>query len=310
MNVKHLETKNQEYRNLTLDGISVKALISGANASGSQNMAFENCLLKVILFRDGKSPFVICQDNLKILGLASNLNGLDQYAFSTDRSSGVTVDNGRKMVSFDVKFGGHINLKGNDYIYVEVINQNGLFTDASLLANSYLEVKPRKSVGVERYLAKIVTKTIQANETSNQYTLGDHTIKLALLNFDKADFAANVVNTLAFSSDRLDEVYNYPDLVAAKIRGFAKNLIPTSADISINFEEDQSFALIEFGQEFNAVGVEIQFNAANVVASQNYLVAWNYTTDWETINKANAIDQKHAKDAVEKVDAMTKTDKK
>ncbi|MET3979984.1 hypothetical protein ABIB62_002673 [Mucilaginibacter sp. UYP25] len=289
MQIKHLEIKNQTLQNIKFDAISVKAMLNGLGDAGSQQVDFSKANIQVILTRDS-TPHVIMQSNLKILGLASTLNTLNQAAFAAGAPIAEQLVNGQSsMVSFNIPLGGVIDLHGEDTIYVEVQTNSGLFLNPALEAASYLEVKPMKCYGVEKMIPRIRAMVIQQNEASNQYMVGNNLIRLALLNFDKTDFKNNVVNNVVFSSDRLDDTYNFSDLIAKKQSQFGNQLISNAAnDIAALIQNDQSFLLTDFHHEFDAVTLDISFNAPNVTAASNYIVTWNYDTDWTIIEKANA----------------------
>lgn len=307
MIIKHLELKNQTFRNIKFNGLSVNCFLNGLANAGSTSVDFSKSILKVILTRDNK-PHVIYQGNLKILGLASTVDTLSQMSFGTTLPMGQELVAGQQdLVSFEIPLGGVIDLHDNDEIYLEVQNTAGLFTNQALEASSYLEIKPIKCYGVERFIPQIRTWVIQANEQSNQYMIGDNLIKLVFLNFDKNNFQQNVINNLIFSSDRLDETYTFADLVRRKLTRYGKQLIPyTHADVSLDIQEDQTFCITDFHEEYDAVTLDMQFNAANVTASNNYLVAWTYYTDWTILNKAAEKDQKHNEKTAEKVTAAAK----
>jgi len=306
MIIKHKETKNQTYRNIKFNALSVKAMLTGLANAGSQSVDFSKSVIQVVLTRDQK-PHVIATSNLKILGLASTIDTLNQSAFATTASLGEQLVAGQTaMVSFTIPMGGVIDLHGDDEIYIQVDNSSGLFADPALEAASFLEVKPVKCYGVERFIPRIRAYVIQANEQQNQYMLSDNLIRLAVLNFDKTDFKNNVINNLIFSSDRLDETYTYADLIAKKLSSYGKQLISTAAnDIAAQMQEDQSFLVTDFHEEYDNVQLDVQFNSANVSASNNYIVAWNYDTNWSIIQKAIAKDAEHDNNTKKKIDAQT-----
>jgi hypothetical protein len=311
MIIKHLEQKNQTLKNIKFNGRTVKAILNGIANAGSGNIDFSKSTIQVILTRDNK-PHVICQQNLKILGLASSIGTLEQLAFASTMDAGQQLVAGQTaIVCFTIPFLGVIDLHGDDEIYIEIQNSEGLFTDANLEAASFLEVKPLKCYGVEKFIPRIRALVVQANEASNQYMLSDNLIRCVLLNFDKSDFKTNVINNVVFSSDRLDENYTYQDLIAKKLRMAGKQLLPHGdADISVDFQQDQSFVLTDAHEEYDGVSLDIQFNSPNVTASNNYIVAWNYDTDWTILTKAAAAESKHAKITQDKITAATTNGKK
>ena len=306
MLVKHLEIKNQSYRNIKLNGISVMAFLNGLANAGSTSVDFSKSTLQCWLVRNGKTH-VIYSGNLKVIGLASSLDTLNQLSFATTQSNAAQLTGGQQaLVSFEIPFGGPVDLHGDDEIYIEVQNNAGLFTDGDLEASSYLEITPIKCYGVERFIPQIKTWVIQANEQQNQYMIGDNLIRLAFLNYDKTNYTQNVINNLIFTSDRLDETYTFAKLIARKITRMGKQLIPVNPDISIGIQEDQSFMVTDFNEEYDGVQLDAQFNGANVAAGQNYFVAWTYYTDWTILNAAAAKDEKHAEKTADKISAAKK----
>lgn len=303
MNVRNLDIQNESVRGITTSGIMVKAvLVNSSGTSTSADVDFSKSIIKVILNRGGRQ-YVILQSNLKILGLASNLDGLLQYAFA---GGGFNIPSSLgSMQSFIIPFGGHINLKGDDFIYVEVQNLAGLFT-STIAATSFLDVRLIKSVGYEQFIPSITTMVIQANETTRNYDLGDNIIKACLLNYDKTDFTNNVVSNLTFSSDRLNENYTFMDLVTFKLSRYKTQLLgDTNPDLSSRINGDQCFTLIDFasthGGIFQQVQFDINFNSAQVTAGNNYIVYWSYYTTPEILAKAANMEAKHLKKANDKV---------
>jgi hypothetical protein len=276
--------------------------------AASTLLDWSKCTIKVILNRQGNTH-VIIQDNLQLIGLASTIDQLTQSAFGTSTAFSTKLAAAQFMVSFIIPFGGHINLVGDDTLYIEVKNDEGLFTDADLIATSFLEIKPLKSRGVETFVPNIRTKVIQANETTNQYMIGDNVIRLAILNLDKTSFESPVIRNLTMAStgaNGLDQMLTYEDLVQSKLERFGRQLIPAGAELAAQILEDQSFIINDFGnEELDGLSLDIQFNGDNVAASKNYIVVWTYETNWGIIEKANdklAINNA-AKSA--KVDAMS-----
>jgi len=307
MQIKHLEQKNQSYRNIKLSGLTVKAFLNGLANAGAENIDFSKSTVQVILTRANQSH-VIAQNNLKVLGLASAVDTLNQAAFADTIDTGFVLTAGvSSMISFQIPFGGVIDLENDDEIYIEVVNNGGLFGDPALYASSYLEIKPIKCTGVERFIPRIRAYVIQANETANQYMLEDNLIRLVVINFDKTSFLTNVINNLIFSSTALDETYTYADLIANKISRYGRQLLPhADADLSVDMQQDQSFVLTDFHQEFDGVTLDMQFNSANVTASNNYIVAWNYSTNWTILAKADAKNKQANAATAAKISASTK----
>ena len=303
MIIKHLEQKDNKLKSISLNGFSVKAYLNqdeaGGTQYGSSKLDFSKATIKITLIRDGKD-YLICQDNLKILGLASALNSRGQLAFYQNNDHFTKLAAGKSLCSFNLHLGGIINVRGSDEIIIEVKANEGLFADG-YLSSSFIEIKPNKAVGYEGYIPNIKSYAIATNESSNTYNIGDNVIKLVALNFDKNDFMTPVISQLSFTSDRLMDSYSYGDLVNSKEASFARLPSNLSAESSTIFESDQSFEIIGFGTQFNGVVLDVQFNAENVAAAKNYFVAWTYKTDMALINRAEQLMSKHQDSAIERI---------
>jgi len=310
MNIKHLESRDSRIQSQTINGLSVKAFVyadsftSGDTIYGSQKVDFSKCQIKVILNRDGLDH-IIMQDNLKLLGLAGNLNTRGQLAFYADHDHQSLLADGRSLVSFNLPFGGPIKISGDDYIYLEVTNQAGLFA-AGYLNSSFLEIKPIKCVGYETFVPQVKSINIQAGTTSEIYSLGDNVIRCALLNYDKTNFKTPIVNNLNFNSDRLSDGFTYFDLINFKEQSFAKTPVNISTEASTVLESDQSFLLVDFGQKFNQLTLNFAFDGDQVTAGNNFLVYWTYKTDWTTLQKAKDLSTKHANAEAASIPSGTK----
>lgn len=304
MNIRNRETQTESYRNQTVDGILVKAyLINPSGTPVTTDIDFEQSTIKVVLNRGGVQDIIV-QDDLKKLGLASTVDSLLQYAFSTGNTT--INSNLGSLIMFKIPFGGHINLKNDDFIWVEVTNLNGLF-GASIAATSYLDIKLTKSVGYETHIPMISSRVIQASESSRKFDLGDNVKRVAILNYDKTDFLNNVIDNITISSDRYNENLNFGDLVYGKVARYPNQLlVPVGNDLSVQMQEDQSFILMDFHQHFNGVELDIKFQSTQVLQGKNVIVFWTYRTDMTIINKAAALETKHTEKAVAMVVDATK----
>ena len=297
MNIRHLETKNTRVTSQTISAFSVKAFlyanafVGGDTTFGSSKLDFSKCTIKAILNRKGQDH-ILFQDNLKIIGLASNLNTRGQLAFYQDHDHLIKLGDGKALVSFNIPLGGPIKIADDDYVYVEVTNQDGLF-DAAYINSSFLEVKPVKAIGYETFIPQIKSYNIQAGTTSDVYSLGDNVIRTALLNYDKLDFQTPIVQNINFASDKLNDGFTFADLCLMKEASFPKLPVNLSTDAATILESDQSFMLTDFHQVFNQLILNCQFDGAQVLASKNYLVVWSYKTDWTILQKAENLQKKH-----------------
>jgi len=309
MNIRNGESMNTKIVSQTINAFSFKAFVNantfttGDTTYGSSKVDFTKCQVKAMLRRGG-ADYVLFQDNLKILGLASNLNTRGQLAFYADHDHLIKLGNGKSLVSFMLHLGGPIKISGDDYIYLEVSNNDGLF-DASYITTSYLEVKPVKCIGYETFIPQIRSQSIQEGTTSNIYPIGDNVIRCAFLNFDKTDSLTPVIASVGISSDRLNDTFTYADLMLNKEVSYAKTPVNLSTDAATINEYDQSFMLADFHQTFNQLSLSISFDGSQVASSKNYIVHWYYQTSTEIIRKAENLAAKHKNSAINAIPAST-----
>ncbi|GAA4914388.1 hypothetical protein [Mucilaginibacter defluvii] len=298
MIVKHSEQKNNVYTSQTINGFSVKAYLNvttfnnGDATLGCSKVDFSKCNFKVTLQRDGKDH-VLVQDNLKVIGLASTLNTIQQQAFYAGTDHVVKLGNGKSIVAFNIPLGGFLRVKDTDKLIVEVTMQEGVFPDANYLQNSYIEFKTLKSIGYEQYIPFIRTQNIQQGNTSEQFSIGSNVLRTAFINYDKTDFQNNVIVNMSVSSDRYVESLNYGDLINMKTASFSKLPSNLWGDAGAAFEADQSFLITDFTNQFNDLVLDVSFNGDQVAQSKNYLVWWSYKTDASIVQKAEQLASKH-----------------
>lgn len=303
MIIRNRETQTENVRNQTVNGLSVKAVLIGSGNPGSGSVDFEQCVAKIVLNRNGVQD-IILQDNLKVLGVASTIDCLNEYAFA---GNNLQIDsNLGTFIGFVIPFGGHINLKEDDFLFVEITNLQNMFS-ADVQNSSYLETKLIKSVGYEEYIPSIKSKTVQANESTRKYDIGDNVKRVAVVNYDKTAFTNNVINNITVSSDRYNENLTFLDLVLGKTSRYGKQLLPVAADqdISVSLQNDQSFVLMDFHQHFNGVELDINFNSPQVAQGKNHIVYWTYRTDMTILQKAANMQSKHQQKAADAIPAAT-----
>lgn len=300
MIIRNKEKQSEKVKSQTVNAVRVKAILQNSNANpATADIDWENCQIKIILNRNGETH-VIMQDDLKKLGLASTVDTLNQYAFTQNNLSQLT-GNGQAAIMFKIPLGGHLNLKGDDYLYIEVSNMNGLFSQACA-PTSYIEITMQKSVGYETFIPTIRSEVIQAGESNRKYDLGDNVIRAVLLNYDQQDFKTPVLSNITISSDRYTDDLTFADLVLDKTSRYGMQTSDnTKVDIADRIQQDQCFVMIDFGQEFDQVEFSIKFNPGNVNASQNYIVYWDFYTNPEIVQKAQQKMVKHQNEAQTKI---------
>ncbi len=299
MIIRNVEKQTEDYKSITLNALRVKAVLVNPNADPSNaDIDWEAVQVKVIL-RRGQETFVVMQDDLKKLGLASQVDRFNQFVFSQSTQSEL-LGGGSAMLAFKIPFGGAICLKGDDYLHVEINNLKGLFTPA-IAATSYIEVTPNKCVAYETCIPSIKTMVIQAGESSRRYDLGDNVTKAVFLNYDKEDFKTPVIANLTINSDRFNEDFTFQDLILDKTdRYHIQAADPAKLDVADRIQKDQCFVVLD-GQEYDQVSLNVKFNSANVAASQNYIVYWDFYTSPEILQKAAEKSVKHSNEAADKI---------
>jgi len=137
MIIRNRETQTETVRNQTVNALSVKAfLINSSGTPVSTDIDWSQVSVKIVLNRNGMQD-IIMQDDLKKLGLASTVDTLAQYAFSTGTKT--INSNLGSLIGFTIPFGGHINLKDNDFLFVEVTCLQNLYSSSAISATSYIE---------------------------------------------------------------------------------------------------------------------------------------------------------------------------
>lgn len=302
MNTRNREIQTEQVRNQTVNGLFVAAYLIGGNNPTSANVNFENVNVKIVLNRNGMQD-IILQDDLKTLGTASTLDSLSQYAFD---GTGKTVGSGLgSLVQYWIPFGGHINLKGDDYLFVEVNSQKDVYSD-DIANSSYLFTKLTKSVGYETHTPFVHSRAVQAAETSRKFDLGDFVTRVAIINYDKTAFTDNVIDNVTVTSDRYNDNLTYAELVHLKISKYQKQLLPVAADLAANMVQDQSFLLFDFHQQFNGLELDVKFNSNRVAQGQNKVVWWTMKPTPQQLQKAATMADKHANEASAKITSEAK----
>ena len=315
------ESRQDKYTSGTINSITVIAAITAAAtntplAASDFNPSQVN--IKVTLKSAGK-PHMIMQDNLQILGVFNSLKrGYHEFLNGLDKTYSAVGVKAVKIRPVTLHFGGHIRLSGNDELIVEVVpSQSGTFSSAVDTGVSHLEFYANQSIGYEMGLPSVKSEVVQQNTTNQSFNLGNNVTKLAYLNFDKNDLAAEVISNFSLSSDRLDISQTFNRLLASNPLNFDEvpatrygSVLPIHATDAtgrafrgLDFLP-QSMILFDgekIQNELDNARAEISFNSANVAASQNYVVWTTYETDAATVKDALNRQEKHLQEKLEKV---------
>lgn len=289
------ERKEETLSNMKITGFSCNTRIVSADFvayANNTDLDFTKTLLKLILKRDNQQ-FIIAQDDLKTLGLSSNLFTMARRSFYQDHPwqismVGFTVSvHGETMLSFDIDLGGVLDLHGSDELLVELSCGTGFMSTDVLLASSYLELKPIKTLGFESYVPIIRSYSITAGERRKSWDLGNNVRSIHLLNYLYTSHITPAISSCTLSSKKFDETYTFYDLVASRLVNRLDQGDGSGATINAIDEFDQCFELIG-GSELDGVNLDIQFNPANVTANDNILVVRSAYTDVKTLIEHDA----------------------
>jgi hypothetical protein len=319
MIIRKSESRQQTVRSNTIDGLNLDIYLSAAavnTAIGVNDFDPRQVNLKVLLKRN-KRTYTLMQDNLLILGTFNSLLK-GHHEFQNGWYVIAPAANAKAVQIRTVKIclGGHVNLKNDDEIFVEVTIGSGAFSANLDDTNCYVECDVNYSIGYEGGVMYTVSEVIQANSSKQAFNPGDNVVSLALLNFSEDNFVNQVVTNLQFSSDRLDFSHNFFQLLNRHVQQFGCNpnyryghTIPIDesnpSDKAFKWLPvyPQSFQLLH-EEEVDKLVVDISFNGSLVQASQNYLVYRRYETDIVTVAKAQQMDVKHTKEKLDKLPAQ------
>lgn len=289
------ERKEFTLNNIKLDGFTLNLKLTSSIFSHSpQNVSvdFSKTMLKVILKRDGQQ-WTIIQDDLRVLGLSCNLFTFSRRAFFQDHNWHIPLVystaaiNGVSILPFDIDFGGTLDIKGTDELLVELTLDGQIFSANINPALSFLEIKPRKSVGFERAVPYIRSYGIAAGERRRTFDLGNMVTACYLINLDQLTVVNPVVSSVTLTSKQFNETFSLSDLVNTRYSNRPDPGLDPTASIGQHDEFDQCYELFK-DVELDAVKVDIQFNPANVIANNNLLVVRSAYTDVKTLIEHDA----------------------
>lgn len=290
-----------------------------ANAANQkiQNSDFDpsQVNVKVVLTRD-KQITEIYNGDLYTLGIKNSLKkGLHEFINGVDVVHHAQNIEAQKLRFVDLRFDGCLNLLAGDSLKATVtLSKKDTF--GTLVADdSYIDFEFVEAIGYEMYLPSTKIISITEGQEKQSFDLGDNIKSIMLINFDKSNYAEQVVDNLTLTSDRLDFDYNFNQLLAHHTLQF-DNTKPsrfgTSLPVSDNdptIQEGLPFfpqTLILFDgkkhdQELDDCSLSIKFNLDNLNKSQNFLVVTSYTTSIEQLRRFGKKREKHKAEKFAKI---------
>lgn len=303
MILKSGETRQLVLRNKSVDGLTIKAVMehtTNNTAFSGEILDLTKLIAKVVLKRRGQSDQHIYGDIVKPWAMFSGYynGGFAQIAdnsYSILRAEDTSVD-ALAFQTLSLKFGGVINLKGDDELYIELNSIAGMFAATVDTATSHIEFNPVEAIGYEIGTPIIETTSISANESRIQEDLGDDVKLVAFINFDKTGVleANTPISSVSLSSDRLSLTDNYYELLAKRADQFESK---SEADV-----RDQCFMLVNASHsEVDEASLDLTLVSGNINTGKNYLVTQKLYVTPETVVKAARLEQKHDQQMANKI---------
>jgi len=303
------QTKSLTIRNVTTNGILVTVYLAAAAANTAITPATftrNEVNLKVELKRN-KTNQAVMNDNLQVLGLYNAKNyGLRDWIAGNKMNiaaAGVVED---MILNVFIQYGGHINLKGEDELVVQMKCGTNAFGVAYSQANSYIEFDANRSVGYEDGVPVTSATVVQANITNEKYYPGDHCAKIMFLNFDKDNITNQVINTCNISSDRFDMSMNFYSmwnrdrnvLLPARMEERFTTAAYDPAAFVFGYQQAYPqtvclFSSVDGDSTINNVAIDISYQSAQVAASQNYVVSTCFIISQNSVARKLRREMKH-----------------
>ena len=302
LNLQSGENSSMVIKKRTVRGLSVRLVgvhATAATATANTDFDLSKVRIKATLER-GKAQYVLCNERLDILAMDSAFDTAD-FDFvavgSTTRIIFLAQTAGVKevaMIPAEVDFGGHINLRKDDEITVEVFPSAGVFGANLDQTNSRVEVDWKESVGIEQYVPLIRTQFLKPAESDVELSLGDNVATCRIINTDKTAVleAQAVIDNVSVSTDRFSMTTDYRDLMQKRIK-----LYPNVVDAQKRL---QSFELLE-GSDFDNVNIKLKTIAGNVAASKTCIVYRTLYVDRTIAELADVTQRGHAVKRMRKI---------
>lgn len=303
------ETRNQSITNNTINGFYLTVLLTAVSnnylikkTQYGTGLDFDASQVNILatLKRDGKT-YQLFNTNLGILGgFHSQMSGGKNWQLGTDFVRPAVGSKHKNIRTLFVSLGGHQNLKGTDEIFIECTVGRNSFQASTLDASAcYIDIKPAFSIGKEVGIFQLFTETIQAGTTTDTFNLGDNVMSIRLLNFEDSDETLQIVQNVRISSDRFDQTFNLPDLVARNMLLYGNEPYNKPYDRTTGVVTDsyvpanpQSFVILD-EEEIDGATIDIAFDGSKVNASKNFLVYRKFDTSLEIIQRSQQLEAKH-----------------
>ncbi len=253
--------------------------------------AMQNVRITGTLRRGGRER-VIFSDTLRALLLESNFMTTGECVYNDGAGIVMSIVGG--VTNFfipgiiDLKM--PINLKGDDEFVVEA-NMSSSWIPTGGTASSYMDFQWRDDIGVEKYIPRINSRSIQAGSTKWDEDLGDNVTQVSFISIPPTAVggsfltdATAVITNLKISSDRYDVNDNHYAMIARR-----QTLFETKATAENRYRSFQ----YPFEKECDQVRVEMLLNSANVAAGEQVVMWRSFEIDPGTYIRSEHMEAKH-----------------
>jgi hypothetical protein len=292
--------ENQELiiKGKAIKGFSIKSYLQHTTANtafAALEVDYSKVNVKCHLFRNGKWTPLFSDIALPLLAASAFKNGLYEQCVNVGTVAYpklVAAAAGVKEIvipSGTIEFDGIVVLNGDDQLKFEIISNTGTFGANVDASASYIQFDEIEGVGNEWFIPTITSKSLRANESSVQFSLGNAVQKIMFINLDKSGIllANRVIAQISVQSDKLRLSDNYNELVSKRYRQFYSVADADARHQSFELAQGVGIAPL------NDCNIDIQLDSANVNSGKNYIVVYQFIGDPLTLQRAGQRDARH-----------------
>lgn len=314
MNIKQNQSDRVWSNSGTWGGILFDVFISAAatdtpltTSDFNFNVIQVNCRLK-----RGGVVYPIYNDNLLLLGThymrRRNYDRFINGQIITPYAVGVK---GTYLRTAQLTFPSVITCLPGDELECQVqFNQGGLSANVDA-DNTFVDFILTPGTGYERGIPMTTCAVVQTNTNQQDFVNADNVRKISFLNLDKTTWASPVINSVTLASDKLNYMSTLYQTIAADNLKWPDN-IPyqfgsvqkTPSVVRCLDIAPQMISIYEpmgFQYALNNCRVNLTFNSANVVASQNWVIYDRLIIDRRAAQQTIQRIAKHAKENAARV---------
>lgn len=269
-------------------GVVVK-LYKPAAAPADVLPNLQSVIIKLSLKRNGNTH-IIFNDNLAVLlresmfhqsyDAVSDISGL----LNIGTNGGDTI----QAVCGMIDLGGTINCMNTD-VLTFTADTNASWVDATYDASqSNIEFEIRDDIGVEKFIPKILSESINNGESRFRRSLGDNVTQVSFINTDVSAWIPLTTDIAVEHFTLTSDKYNISD---DKYQMYARRNSQFESVSSSNSRK-KSFAYTP-NTEIDNVQIDLQLDPAQITGSANRIVYRTFVADKSTLVRGEHLEQKH-----------------